>query len=518
MKRLGVGALVASPMLVGAVTVLIAIIAVFIAYSANKGLPFVPTYSVKAELPSGGKLVEGNDVRIGGFRVGLVKSIRPTTVSTDHGPRAVAVATLQLDKRVAPLARDTTVRVRPRSALGLKYVELTPGRDKRTYAAGDTIPVTNAGEPLDFEDIYSMFDHRTRPAVQSATSGFGDSFAGRGQSINTAVESLNPFFRSLTPVMRDLSDPNTQLDQLFLQLGRASAQAAPVAHTQAVLFTNMADSFAAVSRFPRELQRTIEKSPPTEDVSIASFRVQRPFLVDFADLSHRLRPAARELPRSLPALNDALAAGTPVLPRTVALNERFDGAFDELDQLFENPNTLLTLRDLRTTLTVTKPAVQFIAPYQTVCNLGIYFIHALGEHQSQVSHDKAGTAQNQGLKFMNMNQPNGYGTTVSSRLVDVPPGEKARGAKDANGNELHRFYSPIGDPAIDAQGNADCQNGQEGYVDGPLATGNRFGAGALPDGTPSGGNAAVADPDYPILSGGTFKSRELGIDNLKDVP
>ena len=36
--------LVASPVLVGAVTVLISIIAVLIAYNANPGLPFVPTY------------------------------------------------------------------------------------------------------------------------------------------------------------------------------------------------------------------------------------------------------------------------------------------------------------------------------------------------------------------------------------------------------------------------------------------------------------------------------------------
>ena len=36
------GALSASPLLVGAVTVLVALVAVFISYSANEGLPFVP--------------------------------------------------------------------------------------------------------------------------------------------------------------------------------------------------------------------------------------------------------------------------------------------------------------------------------------------------------------------------------------------------------------------------------------------------------------------------------------------
>ena len=34
----------------------------------------------------------------------------------------------------------------------------------------------------------------------------------------------------------------------------------------------------------------------------------------------------------------------------------------------------------------------------------------------------------------------------------------------------------------------------------------------------SGTNGAITDNNLPGLSGGTYKSRELGIDNLKDVP
>ena len=37
------GALASSPTMVGAITVLIVIVAVFLAYNANTGLPFVPT-------------------------------------------------------------------------------------------------------------------------------------------------------------------------------------------------------------------------------------------------------------------------------------------------------------------------------------------------------------------------------------------------------------------------------------------------------------------------------------------
>ena len=86
--------------------------------------------------------------------------------------------------------------MRPRSALGLKYVELTPGTSRQTLAAGDTLPLANASEPLELEDLFSTFDEDMRVNSRRALAGFGDAFAGRGPSLNTAIGALNPFFRA----------------------------------------------------------------------------------------------------------------------------------------------------------------------------------------------------------------------------------------------------------------------------------------------------------------------------------
>ena len=526
MSRRPTASIVASPVLIGAVTLLVTIVAVFLAYNANTGLPFVPTYDIKAELPSGAKLVKGNEVRVGGFRVGLVEDIEPTVVDG----KSVALVSLKLDKVVDPLPADTHIRVRPRSALGLRYMEVTPGKSEEGLSAGDTIPLANTSESLDLEDIYAVFQGKTRNDARAATTGFGDAFAGRGASINEAIASFNPFFQYLTPVMQNLADPRTDLDQFFRALGRASAEAAPVATAQAEVFTHMADTFEAIASEPSSLQATIEKSPPTLDVSIESLQVQRPFLEDFADLSRRLRPAAQELPRSLPAVNAALRTGTPVLPRTVELNANLEDSFNALHDLFQSPSTLLSLKDLRTALAAGRPAVQFIAPYQTVCNFTVYFIHPLGEVQSQVQNGPTGggTVLSQGVKLVNNDQPNSYGTTIGSRAVDVPENKNPIGATDDRGEPLHRLYG-VGPypPAIDSQGNADCHAANVGWVKGPLNARGRFPAGhvtvpgQLPGTTtdiPSGGNWGVTDSDFPTVAGGTYVSDELGIHNLEDVP
>src|ERR671918_1793492 len=102
--RRGARQLGASPVLIGAVTLMIAIVAVFISYQANNGLPFVPTYQLDAQVPNGAKLVKGNEVRAGGFRVGIVKDIKSDRVRVNGQERAIAVLDLKLDKSIEPLA------------------------------------------------------------------------------------------------------------------------------------------------------------------------------------------------------------------------------------------------------------------------------------------------------------------------------------------------------------------------------------------------------------------------------
>ena len=80
MKR----SIASNPVLIGAVTVLVVIVAVFLSYNANQGLPFVPTYDLKAEIPNGQKLIAGNEIRLGGFRVGVVNDMKPIVINVGY--------------------------------------------------------------------------------------------------------------------------------------------------------------------------------------------------------------------------------------------------------------------------------------------------------------------------------------------------------------------------------------------------------------------------------------------------
>jgi virulence factor Mce-like protein len=507
-----------TPSLIGAVTVLISITAVFLAYNANKGLPFVPTYNVSAQIPGGANLVEGNDVRVGGFQVGIISRIRPGVEPGTN--RSIAIVDMKLDKEVEPLGRDTRVFVRPRSNLGLKYIEMTPGVASEGFRPGETIPLAQSKRPIELDEFFSTFNLRMRNAQKGALTGFGNALAGRGPSINTTIELLVPFVTHLEPVMRNLSDPRTGLKDFFKNIGAVSAQVAPVARVQAELFTKMADTFQAFNRCPSCLQDTIAKQPATLDTAIRSFRVQRPFLVDFADLSRRLIPAVNVLPTALPKLNSALAVGTKVLPQTVTLNQNTTEVFRALQDLVDEPSTGLALGDLRDTLGVTKPLINYVAPFQTVCNYVTYFSTGLGQHQSEGASN--GTAERVMLKTDNNVQDNRYSSVFADRPVDLPKGVDPTTASVPTG-ALEAFHGGPYFPAIDAQGNADCQNGQFGYIDGPLGKGRYPAHGPVAGDDPlntqfsrqfAGGSHIVYNDNFPGLSGPSF----VGIKSLKDVP
>ena len=458
-----VQSLAASPTMVGAITTLIVIVAVFLAYNANNGLPFVPTYKVSTILPNAARLGPNNEVRIGGNRVGVVESIE-TTTNPENGTQA-AKLNLKLDKSADPIPADSTVRVRYKSSFGLKYLEVSRGTSDQGLPEGGTLPVTQAEPQTEFDDIGDTFDQPTREGVRTNLDEFGAAFAGRGASLNQAIESFNPLFQNLKPVADVLASPETDLARFFPELADAARLVAPVAFQNAEQFTNMAIAFRAISSDPEALKDAISSGPPTLRAGIESLPVQRPFLRDFATVQSLLRPGVRALRKTLPVLNDTLRFGTPVLLRMPPINVELQGAFGELQTLVENPSTKTSLVRLGDTFNSTSDAAAKIIPVETVCNYWEYWFTYLTEHITQ--KDNTGFSQRVHL----------VGVPGVTTPPDFPmnPLDNISGLQ-ANGRfsqlsptpgEFDPRAQPIlhGNPYVNYGSKAapNCQNGQTGY-------------------------------------------------------
>ena len=310
-----------NPTVIGALAVLITVLAVFLAYNANNGLPFVQSYRLTAQVPDAAALVPGNEVRIGGVRVGVVESIEPVT--EDDGTFAAALA-LKLDKSVEPLPEDSKVIIRSRSALGLKYLQITRGTSDQGFPAGSTLPLSAASpEPVEFDQLLSTFDVPTQENIQANLTEFGNALAGRGPDLNEAIGALKPLLPRLERVMRNISDPQTGIGPFFTALAQSASAVAPVAETQAQMFVDLDTTLAAFADIARPyLQDTISKTPVTLHTASETLPVIRPFLVNSRKLFVNLQPGVKAAAESADEIESALVTGIPVLRASPQLNDQ----------------------------------------------------------------------------------------------------------------------------------------------------------------------------------------------------
>lgn len=464
MKKRRRSALAGSPVLIGAATVLIALVAVVLSYNANKGLPFIKTYEVTAEVKDAKKLTTSVDVRIGGKRVGQVAKI---VAVKKPGGRYVSRIEMQLDQAVAELPRDTTLRIRPKSIIGAKFVELTPGDSTRTIASGGRISEDRTSASVDLDEVTGLFDKNLRRSFRQVVKESANGVAGRGADLNSAVVSLPPVLLSSAQFLRTLSDPSTELAQFVQGLDAATQAVLPSTSDLGRTITDARRTLDAVAAESGALADIITGLPPTEQETRDASREVAPVLRDAAKLAKELRPGVEQLPETVSALHRVAVRGIPVLRRAPVLGAETTATLQSLDAALQRRTTQDALTMLPAISNELLPTLQLLTPQQTKCNyVGLFARNATS----------AGSAGDENGNWLRI----GLVLSVPQTLRSNEP--------DPN---LH--YQVYPDNDLGADGSGGCAVGTEPYVGGRKTIGRVPGqvSGALPrtsapEGTPKG--------------------------------
>jgi hypothetical protein len=227
---------------------------------------------------------------------------------------------------------------------------------------------------------------------------------------------------------------------------------------------NLDTSFTALASIARPyLQETISESPPSEEVAIRDFPLQRPFIRNNAAFFRELRPGVATLPRSAPILADAFEAGTDVLPRTEQMNEDLADVFEALAEFSDDPIVRQGVDQLTRLSSSLRPTLAFLTPAQTVCNYGtIWFRNAaslLSDGDPNGTWQRFQVVAAPTLRSSNVFGPNNEGLP-SSGVADGPQVE----------NHLHA--NPYPNTAAPGQ-TRECEAGNEvPFARGQTVVGN----------------------------------------------
>ena len=398
-----------NPILIGAITILVLAVAVYLSYIAENGLPFVPTYNINVDVPNANELVKNADVRIGGARVGQVLTIEPQPAGTDPGyPHPFARLALSLQTSLKPLPYDTRYQIRLASVLGGKYLELLPGNDHNTPQTpalpdGGTFQLGTGIQrnipTVDLDTAFRVFGPATQQGLRNATGELGDALAGRGTNFNDSIYQLRQLIGPLDNLLALLASPNTHLAQFISGAAATAGALAPVAPTISALLSDSAVTFGALNN--SSLGQAIDQLPPTEAVATTVLTNAQPVLADAATVVQELKPAAALLPQAASGLDQIIRAATPVFKLAPELATKLETALVDVEALASNPASIETFKVLGDNDLATLGASAFVglgailqssAEGQLACNIeGSWAANFGGPNNPLSVGDQAGT-------------------------------------------------------------------------------------------------------------------------------
>lgn len=347
--------------LVGLATLAVAVGAMYIGYHAAVSVPGRSYYDVHAELRNADNLTSHLEIRIGGLHAGQVLNPRVRN--------GKALIDLRLASSFAPLRSDSRLRVRLRSAVGVRYLEVIPGTKGRLLAAGETLPASQADTPVALDDVLGILDADTRQRTHALLGQLGTGIAGRGDDLNQTIAS-SPRLLSRTQSVADaITQRSGATAQLIRTLDAATAAFDPVRDDLATGFAPESRALRPFARRAAELHQTLQEAPPT----LAELRSGLPAvdrLVREVDgLAREGRPTLAAAPPALSATTRLLRVAGPPLERARQTLTLADHAVDPAVGMLSRLKRSLPAID--TAINAVLPTVTYMAP--RACDLGSPF-------------------------------------------------------------------------------------------------------------------------------------------------
>jgi phospholipid/cholesterol/gamma-HCH transport system substrate-binding protein len=313
-------------------------------------------YTVKADFNTGQAVVpgQGQTVDVAGVPIGQIGS-----VELKNG---VAVITLQIKKKYAPIYRDATMLLRPKTGLKDMIVEMDPGNAAAGKVPdGGHIPVGNTAPDVNPDEILASLDTDTRTYLEILLSSGGQAFSHgnytadlrgtfkRFEPTNSALAKLTG---ELSKRRRNIAHVTHDLRVLLQELGTKDKQIASLVQSSNANFRALAaqdaNIRASLQLLPGTLQTaqttlgkadnlalhlgpTLEHLRPTARALGPSLRATRPFLRDTTPIiKNHLRPFTRIARQPVRDLRRAASNLGPLTPKLTRVFRVLNSLLNEL--------------------------------------------------------------------------------------------------------------------------------------------------------------------------------------------
>ena len=188
-------------------------------------------YTVRAIFDDAGNIIPGENVKIGGVKIGTVGSVTAT-------PQAKAAVVLNISNPgFEDFRADASCTVRPQALIGEKFVDCLPTQPRvagtplppalkkigngHEGAGQYLLPVQNTHSPVDVDLLGDISRLPERQRFTILINELGAGLAGRGSDLNVVIRRANPALQELDRVLAILSSENKVLAKLAVDSDQA---------------------------------------------------------------------------------------------------------------------------------------------------------------------------------------------------------------------------------------------------------------------------------------------------------
>jgi phospholipid/cholesterol/gamma-HCH transport system substrate-binding protein len=254
---------------------------------------------------TGGQLVRGNQVLIGGVPVGSVDDVQ----LTDNGQAEVDIS---VDR---PLHEGTSAVIRATSLSGIanRYVSIQPGPDNAPELGDDaTISQVDTTTPVDLDQLFNTLRGRERQALRNIIQGSSTVYAGNAPAANRTYKYLSPSLVATDRLVQELNRDEGVLTDFLVNGANVVSAVAERRDDLSALTQNANEALGAIAAQNRSFDRALVALPPALRQANTTFHNLRPALDDLDVRVNASKPATRNLPRFLRDLKPVTAKSVPV--------------------------------------------------------------------------------------------------------------------------------------------------------------------------------------------------------------
>jgi phospholipid/cholesterol/gamma-HCH transport system substrate-binding protein len=277
-------------------------------------VPFVGTdfYTVNAEFSTAQAVVpgQGQTVNIAGVPIGEIGGVK-----LENG---VAIVQMKIKKsiRKAPVYKNATLLLRPKTGLKDMYIEMDPGtKSAGAVADNGTLPVSNTLPDVNLDEVLSNLDSDTRAYLEILINAGGQAFS----SPSTAAE-LRQTFKRFDPTAQDTAEFTSLLSKRRANLQRVvhnfqllTTALAGKDHQLSQLVDSSNANFQAIAQEDQKLEETLQLLPGTLTSASTALGKTDKLAQVLGPTFQALRPGARALGPSLREVRPFLNETTPVI-------------------------------------------------------------------------------------------------------------------------------------------------------------------------------------------------------------